>query len=200
METEKINLKVQMRKLWEERAVLERLALVSLLAEINDVSAIQKKLRRNSASIGKAVGEHFKNLVGSQVSDPEEYSKTLMKKGNELTPDEQRWLAHFTAGSMITIMLKHSTGNFTNYVTAKKEGNIEKINEAETYWAENRSSIIEFFRALDPRFEGLDAALKRYHGLIIQQISARMDKDYDADLDAFQKAHESAAAIADVLV
>lgn len=199
MEIEKINL-TQMRKLWEERAVLERLALVSLLAEINDVPAIQKKLRRNSESIGKAVGEYFKNLVGSQVSDPEEYCKTLMQKGNKLTPDEQKWLSHFTAGNMITIMLKHSAGNFINYVTAKKEGVIEKINDAEIYWAENRSSITEFFRALDPRFEGLDAALKRYHGLIIQQISARMDKEYDADLDAFEKALESAAAIADVLV
>lgn len=195
METEK----VEMRKLWEERAVLERLALVSLLAEINDVSAIQKKLRRNSESIGKAVGEYFKNLVGSQVSNPEEYCKTLMRKGNELTPDEQKWLAHFTAGNMITIMLKHCTGNFINYVAAKKEGVIETINSAETYWAENRSSITEFFRALDPRFEGLDAALKKYHGLIIQQISARMDKEYDADLDAFEKALESAAAIAEPL-
>lgn len=198
METEKI--KVQMRKLWEERAVLERLALVSLLAEINDVSAIQKTLRRNSESIGKAVGEHFKNLVGSQLSNPEEYCKTLMEKENDITPDEQKWLAHFTAGNMVTIMLKHSTGNLVNYVTAKKEGVIEKINDAETYWTENRSSLTEFLRALDPRFEGFDTALKKYHGLILQQISARMDKEYDADLDAFEKALDSATAIADVLV
>lgn len=197
METEKINL-TRMRKLWEERAVLERLALVSLMDEINDVPAIQKKLRRNSESIGKAVGEYFKNLAGSQVSDPKAYCKTLMEKGNNLTPDEERWLVRFTAGNMITIMLKHSTGNYINYVTAKKEGNIEKINDSEKYWAENRLSIAEFFRALDPKFEELDATLKRYHDLIIQQISQRVDKDYDADLDAFEKALESATAIAEV--
>jgi len=158
----KTNLKVQLRKLWEERAELERLALLSIQDEINNVSSIQKELRRNSEGIGKAMGEYFKNLVGSRVSNPEEYCKYLMQKGNMLTPDEKRWMVQFTVGNIITIMLKHSAMYFIDYVAAIKEGNKEKINNARYYWANTEYSIDGFFHTPNPKFKGLDVAFERY--------------------------------------
>lgn len=156
------NLKFQLGKLWEERAELERCASLLTLNEINNISSIQEELYRNSEDIGKAIENHFKNLVGSQVSNPEEHYKNLMQKGNMLTIDEQRWMVQYTARNIITIMLKHCARHFIDLLFSIKEGNKEKINNARYYFVNTAYSIDGFFHTPNLELGGIDMAYKEY--------------------------------------
>lgn len=203
---EEVNLRIDMRRLWGDHAMWTRMLIASIAADRGDLDNILRRLRKNQEDIGNAVGRYYRNESISKHPKPEEYCKFLQTRSTRnynqpLTPEEKKWLSDYQAGNMLTIMLKNSITILKNLVIAKKKGDINMGLDTEEALKENAVSIASFLCGINPNWphEPINDMLSEYLNLIREEVLAHINKNYDADLAAYDKAHEKTLIIADTL-
>lgn len=105
-------------------------------------------------------------------------------------------------GDALTKLLKEHIVGAAEILTAAKSGNSDEMNAVVAKWYVNGDEIATFLNKANPKNWKLDDMKKMMKGhldITIAEATARLKKDYAADVVAFDKAHEEILMMADGL-
>ena len=105
------------------------------------------------------------------------------------------------AGKELTRLLREHITVAADLLNAAKAGNSSAFQDANTKWIANADEISAFLSKANPNWK-LEEMKKMMHDhldLTTQEATARLKKDYDADVKAYDKVHEEILKMADML-
>jgi hypothetical protein len=105
------------------------------------------------------------------------------------------------AGTELTRLLKEHITTAAELLKAAKAGDDNAFQKANTKWFTNADQISEFLSKANPHWK-LDAMKSMMHdhlNLTTQEATARLKRDYDADVKAYDKVHDEILMMADML-
>jgi hypothetical protein len=105
------------------------------------------------------------------------------------------------AGEKLTGLLKPHITIAAEVVTAAKQGNNAAFEEANKKWHQNAKEIAGFLSTANPNWEksDLESMMNDHLKYTTDEASARIKKDYDADIAAYDKVHEEILEMSDML-
>lgn len=162
-----IDLKMNMRKLWEDHITWTRGYLISSIAGLENVEEVAQRLLKNQEDIGNAMKIYY---------------------GNE-------------AGEKVEALLKDHILTATKLVSSAKSGNKEDLEKYTKEWYENANDIAAFLNQINPNWPKNDllALLNKHLALTIDEAVAIIEKDWIADIEAYDKGHDHILMMADAL-
>ena len=163
----KEDLKVAMRKLWEDHITYTRNYIISALADLPDADAVAKRLLQNQDDIGAAVKPYY---------------------GED-------------AGNKLAALLRDHITIATEVVTAAKTGDKAPLTAAQAKWSANGKDIAAFLSTANSHWPkaDLEAMLQKHLDLTTGEVVARLNKDWAADIKAYDEGHEHMLMFADAL-
>lgn len=104
------------------------------------------------------------------------------------------------AGTKLTELLKEHIMIAANVVQAAQENNTAKLNEENKKWHQNADDIATFLSSANPYWpkQDLVTMLNNHLALTTDEAVARIKKDWNADITAFDKVFEQALHMADM--
>jgi hypothetical protein len=105
------------------------------------------------------------------------------------------------AGNELTKLLKEHITTAADLLKAAKAGDNVAFKDANTKWFANADQISAFLSKANPHWK-LDDMKKMMHDhldLTAQEATARLKKDYEADVKAYDKVHDEILMMADML-
>jgi hypothetical protein len=106
------------------------------------------------------------------------------------------------AGDQLTELLREHILIAGEILQAAKTGNSAALADAQTRWYENAHEIAVFLNAAHPRnwpLEEMDQMMKDHLDATTQEVLARLNENWAADVSAYDAVHEQALAMADML-
>jgi len=105
------------------------------------------------------------------------------------------------AGEKLTALLKSHITIAADVVTAAKKGDKTALNEASKRWYDNADEIAAFLSSANPgwKLNDLKAMMNEHLKFTTDEAVARIQKNYDADIEAYDKVHEEILMMADDL-
>jgi hypothetical protein len=105
------------------------------------------------------------------------------------------------AGDKLTALLKDHITIAVDVVSAAKAGNQSALQAANTKWQQNANDIASFLASANPNWPkaALVDALNMHLETTTKEVVARLQKNYDADVTAFDAVYEHMLHVADVL-
>lgn len=165
--TKAMELKTNMRKLWEDHITWTRNVICCLVDGLPGSDQAVKRLLQNQDDIGNAL----KPIYGDE------------------------------AGNKLTALLHDHITISADVVKAAKANDKPKLDEANKKWTANADEISVFLSQVNPNWK-LDDMKKMMHdhlSLTTDEAVARIKKDYDADIKAYDKVHDEILAMSDML-
>jgi hypothetical protein len=105
------------------------------------------------------------------------------------------------AGAKLTSLLKPHIAISADVVKAAKANNKAALDEANKKWTANADEIAEFLSKANPNWK-LDEMKKMMHDHLkftTDEAVARIKKDYDADVKAYDKVHDEILEMSEML-
>jgi len=105
------------------------------------------------------------------------------------------------AGAELTRLLREHITQAADLLKAAKSGNKSAFDDFNMKWLKNADDISSFLSKANPHWK-LDDMKKMMHDhltLTTEEAVARLKKDYDADVKAYDKVHDEILAMADML-
>ena len=105
------------------------------------------------------------------------------------------------AGNQLTALLKVHITTAADLLKAAKAGNTTGFNDANKKWIDNADQISEFLSKANPNWK-LSDMKKMMHdhlALTTDEAVARQQKNYDADVAAYDKVHNEILEMSDML-
>jgi hypothetical protein len=165
-----------MRKLWEDHITWTRNVIISFEVNVPDSSATLPDL-------GAALDRLFQNQVDI---------------GNAIKPYYGDAL-----GSELTSLLHDHIAIAGEILQAVKTGDTAAYEDANARWYANAHDIAVFLsETLDPAITSLadaDQMMKDHLDATTREVVARLNSDWTADTAAYDKVHEQALGMADML-
>lgn len=160
-------LRMAMRKLWEEHITYTRNYIISALAGLPDSSAVAARLLRNQDDIGNAIKPYYGDAAGKKLS-------ALLRD-------------HITIA--------------TEVVKAAKGGDRVQLAAAQAKWSANGKEIAAFLSGANPNWPKatLEAMLQKHLDLTSGEVVGRLNKDWAADINAYDDGHAHMMMFADAL-
>lgn len=172
-----IDLRMTMRKLWEDHIVWTRNYIISALADSNyvasalkepsDTEKVAARLLRNQEDIGQSVTPFY----GQQAAD------------------------------QLTALLKDHIIIATRVVSAAKEGDKAALDKSQKEWRANANDIAVFLSSANshwPKATLLDM-LGIHLDVTTKSVVSRLKGDWAADIAAYDHNHEHMLMLADAL-
>lgn len=106
------------------------------------------------------------------------------------------------AGTKVTALLKDHVTIATELVTASAASDAAQVDATRTKWTANADEIATLLSGANPTAWPLEAAKSMLHehlAATTEEVKARVAKDWDADIAAYEKVHAQAMKMADVL-
>lgn len=106
------------------------------------------------------------------------------------------------AGTKLTALLKDHITTSAALVGALKANDTAKADDSKKKWATNADEIAAFLTAANPTAWPLDDAKKmmaEHLSVTTDEVAARLKGDWDADIEAYEKVHDQAMKMADML-
>jgi len=135
------------------------------------------------------------------LADKDAVTARLLKNqeeiGNALKP-----LYGDEAGTKLTTLLKDHITTAAELVTAAIAGESAKVDAAGAKWSANADEIATFLSAANPKAWPLPDAksmMREHLAATTTMVKARVAKDWDADIAAFEKVNAQAMHMADML-
>lgn len=186
-------LRIKMKELWKERIYLSIECYTTIGNSEFEIINTIKKLNKNSEDIGELIGITFKNeCIKNQ--DHKEYYKNLLKKSHplintKLTDDETKWMIDYTAGIMITTMLKNNTTIIKNVFMDRHNGDLQKALVDEEALTENGVSISAQLSSLNKywKVDEIKELLLNYNRILIDMAISHYDKSLDSEHQDFMR-------------
>jgi len=163
-----LQLRNDMRKLWEDHITWTRLAIISLIDETPDTNATVARLLQNQQDIGDAIKPFYGNQAGDQLAQ-------LLREHILIAAD---------------------------LIAAAKSGDQGRIDAEQARWHQNAREIAAFLNRANPRnwSEGEMTAMMFEHlQLTTDEVVARLQGNWDADVAAYDRVHVHILGMADVL-
>jgi hypothetical protein len=162
-----VDLRMAMRKLWEDHIIYTRNYIISALAGLEDAGKIAERLLKNQDDIGDAI----KPVYGD------------------------------AAGKKLASLLREHIMVATEVVKAAKMGNNEELTKANKKWETNADDIATFLSNANPNWPKQDLVnmLYKHLALTTGEVVSRLNKDWVADINYYDKGHEHMLMFADAL-
>jgi hypothetical protein len=106
------------------------------------------------------------------------------------------------AGNQLTDLLKEHILQAADLIEAAKAGNTEKFEKVNADWKKNAADIAAFLAKANPANWNKDALtemMNTHLSTTIDEVQARLDKDWEADIKAYDEVYEHILAMADAL-
>jgi len=106
------------------------------------------------------------------------------------------------AGEQLTALLRDHILIAADLVTAAKAGDAAKVEDAKARWYTNADEIAAFLNSANPKNWPLDemkAMMREHLDLTLEEAVARLTGNWAADIAAYDKIHQQALAMADML-
>jgi hypothetical protein len=106
------------------------------------------------------------------------------------------------AGDKLTALLKDHILIAADIVTAAKAGDNAKVGSSKTKWVANADEISAFLSGANPKHwpaAEMKAMMREHLDLTTAELMARLNKDWTADVAAYEKIHTQALHMADML-
>jgi len=165
--TAAVEVKMAMRKLWEEHITYTRNYIVSALAGLPDTDAIAQRLLSNQDDIGHAIKPYYGEAAGTKLS----------------------------------ALLRDHILIATEVVKAAKAGDKVQLADAQKKWSANGKDIAAFLSGANPnwRAKTLEEMLQKHLDLTSGEVVGRLNKDWAADIKAYDDGHTHMLMFADML-
>jgi phage terminase Nu1 subunit (DNA packaging protein) len=162
-----VDVKMAMRKLWEEHITYTRNYIISALGGLPDNDAIAQRLLSNQDDIGNAIKPYYGGAAGKQLS----------------------------------ALLRDHILIATEVVGAAKAGDGAKLADAQKKWSANGKEIAAFLSGANPNWskKTLEEMLQKHLDLTSGEVVGRLNKDWGADIKAYDDGHAHMLMFADML-
>ncbi len=162
-----VDLRMTMRKLWEDHITWTRNYIISALAGFEDTGKVAERLLKNQDEIGDAI----KPLYGD------------------------------AAGMKLASLLRAHILIATEVVKAAKSGNKEELTKANKNWYANADDIAAFLSGANPNWtkKALSDLLYKHLELTTGEVVSRLNKNWTADIDFYDRGHVHMLMFADAL-
>lgn len=106
-----------------------------------------------------------------------------------------------SAGEQLTKLLKEHESIGAEVITAARDNQKTKQEEADKRWHQNAQQIAELLAKWNPAWskESMTDMMNKHLATTTDEVKARIDKNWDGDVKAFDKAYESILSMADDL-
>jgi hypothetical protein len=162
-----VELRLTMRKLWEDHITWTRNYIISALADLEDTGKVAERLLKNQDDIGAAIQPVYGHDAGMKLA-------SLLRD-------------HILVAAQV--------------VKAAKAGNGEELAAANKKWYANADDIAAFLSGANPNWskKNLTEMLYKHLELTTGEVVSRLKKDWQADIDFYDKGHEHMLMFADAL-
>jgi len=163
-----LQLRNDMRKLWEDHVTWTRLAVISLVDESPDTNASVTRLLQNQQDIGDAIKPFYGNAAGDALAQ-------LLREHILIAAD---------------------------LIAAAKSGDQGRVDAEQARWHQNAREIAAFLSHANPRYWKQDAITEMmfmHLQLTTDEVVARLQGNWDADVAAYDRIHLHILGMADVL-
>lgn len=105
------------------------------------------------------------------------------------------------AGNKLTSLLKDHIQLAVKVTDAAKAGNKDDLEKYNKLWYKNADDIAKFLSSANPNYseETLKDMLYKHLQFITDQVVARLNKDWNADIEAYDKNEDHMIMLADIL-
>ncbi|MES2139995.1 MAG: glycosyltransferase [Bacteroidota bacterium] len=162
-----IELKTNMRKLWEDHVMWTRNVIFNIMDDLPGKDLAVKRLLKNQDHIGNAIKPYYGDAAGKALTD------------------------------LLYVHIKTAA----DLLTAKKNDNDKAFKEANDKWLKNADDISTFLSTANPNWKLADMKMMMHDHLKLttDEAMARKDKNYDADVVAYDKVHDEILEMSDML-
>ncbi len=137
--------------------------------------------------------------VGDQP-DAQAAANRLMKNQEDIGNAVARFYGA-AAGQDLTILLKEHIRIAVEVIKAAKAGDKAALQQADRQWQQNATSIADFLSKANPHWPRavLVDLMQKHLSTTTNEVVARLNKDWDADVRAFDEVYEHVLHMADAL-
>jgi len=162
-----VDLRMDMRKLWEDHITWTRNYIISALANLEDTGKVAERLLKNQDDIGDAIKPIYGNDAGKQLA-------SLLRD-------------HILIAAEV--------------VKAAQTANSEALTAANKKWYANADDIAVFLSGANPNWskQALTDMLYKHLELTTGEVVSRLQKDWSADIDYYDRGHMHMLMFADAL-
>jgi hypothetical protein len=168
LSSKELNLRLEMRRLWEDHVTWTRLAVISLTTDAPDMKATVGRLLRNQADIGNAIKPYYGAAAGRQLT-------TLLREHIMVAAD---------------------------LIAAARKGEKAGLGAEQARWAKNADQIATLLSHANPtswRLAVMKAMMRDHLRLTTNEVVARLQRNWAADVRAYDRIHRQALHMADML-
>lgn len=144
-----------------------------------------------------------RNYIVSAQADMEDKDKVLERllKNQEDIGNAIKPFYGQDAGNKLTALLKDHIVIAGKIVDAAKKGDQASVKKHNTVWYQNADDIAKFLSSANPNWKEQDLKdlLYMHLALVTDDVVARIKKDWDADIIAFDKGKDHIIILADAL-
>jgi hypothetical protein len=161
-----VEVKMAVRKLWEDHITYTRNYIISALADLPDSDAVAGRLLKNQDDIGDAIKPYY---------------------GED-------------AGKKLAALLRDHILIATEVVKAAKT-NKSQLADAQKKWSDNGKELAAFLSSANPNWskKDLEEMLQKHLDLTTGEVVGRLNKNWVADIKAYDDGHVHMLMFADAL-
>ena len=106
-----------------------------------------------------------------------------------------------SAGQKLTVLLKEHISIAVEVINAAKSGDKTALQEADSRWQKNGVEIADFLSSANPYWSKamLAEMMKMHLSTTTEEVVARLNKNWDEDIRAFEKVYDHILKMSDAL-
>lgn len=144
-----------------------------------------------------------RSVIISDLSSLEDKSyvlERLLKNQDDIGNSIKPYYGDEAGNKLATLLREHIT-LATKVTDAAKNGNKEDLSNYNKLWYENADKIAKFLSSANPNYsyENLKDMLYKHLQFVTGQVVARLNKDWNADIDAYDKGENHMIMFADII-
>ena len=192
--------------------LIASLLLIALVFAPSQVKAAEKARPYNKATCDLRVAERdlwadhvlwTRSFIVSDLAsleDKDAVTERLLKNQDDIGNSIKPYYGEEAGNKLASLLREHIelAGQVTDAAKSGNSADLEKYNKL---WYENADQIADFLSSANPNYsnEALKDALHKHLQFVTNQVVARLNKDWNGDIKAFDEGKEHMMHFADML-
>ena len=137
----------------------------------------------------------------ASLEDKDDVAQILLKNQDDIGNSIKPFYGE-EAGNTLAKLLREHIDLAAKVVDAAKNGNQADLDKYNKLWHENADEIADFLSSANPNYSNktLKDMLHKHLQFITDQVVARLNKDWKADISAYDKGEDHMIHFADILI
>lgn len=137
----------------------------------------------------------------ASLEDKDSVAERLLKNQDDIGNSIKPYYGE-EAGNKLANLLREHIQIAAQVVDAAKNGNKSDLEKYNKLWHDNADQIATFLSSANPNYSNqvLKDMLYKHLDFITEQVTARLNKDWKSDIDAYDKGEDHMIMFADILV